>query len=35
MSAFAAQAAIAIENATLFAEVAAERNYSCHLPARR
>ncbi|MGZ3375611.1 MAG: adenylate/guanylate cyclase domain-containing protein [Phenylobacterium sp.] len=28
MSAFAAQAAIAIENATLFAEVAAERNYN-------
>jgi adenylate cyclase len=28
MSAFAAQAAIAIENATLFTEVAAERNYN-------
>jgi adenylate cyclase len=28
MSAFAAQAAIAIENATLFAEVASERNYN-------
>ncbi len=28
MSAFAAQAAIAIENATLFAEVATERNYN-------
>ena len=28
MSAFAAQAAIAIENATLFADVAAERNYN-------
>jgi adenylate cyclase len=28
MSAFAAQAAIAIENATLFSEVAAERNYN-------
>jgi adenylate cyclase len=28
MGAFAAQAAIAIENATLFAEVAAERNYN-------
>ena len=28
LSAFAAQAAVAIENATLFAEVAAERNYN-------